>query len=1061
MKKLHLFILLLPFFSFSQKLNTDLFKKMKARSIGPAVMSGRVTAIDAVWSNPEIIYVGAASGGVWKTENGGGTFTPIFDEQPNINIGSLAIQQSNPSVIWVGTGEGNPRNSINIGAGIYKTIDGGRTWKMMGLEKSKNIHRIYIDPSNPNIVYAGVIGNPYGEHPERGVFKTTDGGETWQKVLFTNEKSGISDMIMDSKNPNKLFAAMWEHRRTPWGFTSGGAGSGLYMTLDAGKSWKKLGKNEGLPEGDYGRIGLAQCREVPNRVYALIEATKNALYRSDDGGFKWEKFNEKPEDVTNRPFYFNEIFCDPKNENRLYSIFQDIAVSEDGGKNFRITANSNQAHSDHHALWIHPENPSLLIDGNDGGITISRDKGKKWVFADALPLGQFYHINVDNAIPYNIYGGLQDNGSWQGPAYTWYEGGIRNYYWKSVNGGDGFDVVPDPENSRFGYAMSQGGNLARYDTQTGNSEFVRPPVPDTKTRLRFNWNAAIALDPFDNSTIYYGSQFVHKSTDKGKNWETISNDLTINNPEHQKQDQSGGLTIDITSAENHNTILTIAPSTKEKGVIWVGTDDGNVQLTRDGGKTWTNLNSKIMGFPKEGWICQIQASKHSAGEAFVTVNNYRQGDFAPYIFRTKDYGMTWQRVLDDTKAKGYALCFLQDPIASNLWFCGTEHGLWVSMDEGKSWTQWKSGMPSVSTMDMTIQEREADLVIATFGRGIYVLDNIRPLRKMAQNVNVTNQKLAVFEPAEAYLVNQAQAPGYWFAGDGFYEGDNRRMGGIIPYFAQVPKKEEKKAEDKSKTDVAKTDIPKQKVVKFDTVFAKIYDEANKLIRSVTHVPDSTGMQQVVWDLGEKGIRMPGGQQRGRRGGGGGDPRGMDALPGRYKVVLSFGDQKDSTYITVKSDPRATFDRNAAVARRASYEKLSESIKKMNDAMTKLDKASEATERISAQIKDQEGKEMEDLRKTVKEMQDSIKLKKELIIPKALEKQGYGRPYVNTASTKAQEAIMYLRSRSNAPANTENSLMSQAEAMTNEAVSKIDVFVNGQWAEFRKKIDGMKWSFFKD
>ncbi|MDX5436583.1 MAG: hypothetical protein LPK03_05275, partial [Pontibacter sp.] len=437
------------------------------------------------------------------------------------------------------------------------------------------------------------------------------------QVLYTNEKSGVADMVMDPTNPNKLVVAMWQHRRTAWDFTSGGAGSGLYITYDGGKTWKKKTDVDGLPKGDFGRIGIAMSRSMPSRIYVLVEAGKNGLYRSDDGGEKWAKVTDDASIVTNRPFYFNEIFVDPKNENRVYMIYQPIAVSEDAGKSFKVIADLSKVHADHHAFWIHPENPNLIIDGNDGGVAISRDRGKTWAFPETIPIGQFYHINVDNEVPYNIYGGLQDNGSWTGPSYTFTQGGIRNYDWQVVLYGDGFDVMPDPEDARYGYAMSQGGNLARFDKETGRTQFLKPTIADYKTKLRFNWNAAIAQDPFNKSTIYYGSQFVHKSNDKGMSWETISPDLTLNKPEHQKQDESGGLTLDVTSAENHNTILAIAPSPLQQDVIWAGTDDGNVQLTRDGGKTWTNVSSRIPGLPKEAWIPQITASRYDAGEAFV------------------------------------------------------------------------------------------------------------------------------------------------------------------------------------------------------------------------------------------------------------------------------------------------------------------------------------------------------------------------------------------------------------------------------------------------------------
>ena len=698
MKKYLLFVFTFWYlFSFSQKVNLDLFKNLKPRSIGPAGMSGRVTTIDAVNANTDIMYVGAASGGVWKTENGGTTWSAIFDAQPILNIGSIAIQQSNPSVVWVGTGEGNPRNSINLGEGIYKSLDAGKTWKLMGLEKTKCIHRIIIDPANPNIVYAGAIGNPYAEHPERGVYKTIDGGETWNKVLYTNDTSGIADLVMDPSNPNKLLAGMWQHRRTPWSFNSGGKGSGLYMTLDGGKAWKKLGKEDGIPEGDLGRIGLAFSASQPSRVYAMIEATKNGLYKSDDGGFKWELVNSDPAYVTTRSFYFQDIRVDPKNENRLYSLYQPIAMSEDAGKSFKVIAPNEKIHADHHAMWISPNDPSFILEGGDGGLATSRDKGKTWKFEEQLAFAQFYHINVDNELPYHVMGGLQDNGSWWGPAYQWIEGPIQNMAWQDVSGGDGFDVAPDPDDANWVYSMSQGGELSKYNISTGERARIKPPAPDLQTRLRFNWNAALAIDPLDAKTIYYGSQFLHKSTNKGLTWEIISPDLTTNNKAQQKQDENGGLSIDITGAENYTTLLTIAPSSKQKGVIWIGTDDGNVQLTQDGGKTWTSFRGKIAGLPVGAWIPQVRASQYNAAEAFVVANDYRRGDFKPYIFRTKDFGKTWTRILDGNNIKGYALCVIQDPAEPNLIFAGTEQGLWISFDNGASFQQFKNDYPSVST----------------------------------------------------------------------------------------------------------------------------------------------------------------------------------------------------------------------------------------------------------------------------------------------------------------------------------------------------------------------------
>ncbi|HLX67835.1 MAG TPA: hypothetical protein VKR41_12590, partial [Puia sp.] len=496
---------LLCLFATAQKINLEQFKNLKPRNIGPAGMSGRITTIDVALDNPNIIYLGSASGGVWKTENSGNTWTPVFDDQPTQNIGTVAIQQSNPNIVWVGTGEGNPRNSVSIGEGIFKSLDAGKTWKRMGLENTRNIHRIIVDPVNPNTVYVAAIGNPYGIHPERGVFKTTDGGETWTKILYTNDTTGCSDLVMDPSNPNRLLASMWQHHRTPWDFKSGGPGSGLYLTIDGGKTWKKLGKDDGLPDGNYGKIGLAFATNQPTRVYALVEATKNGLYKSDDGGTKWELVTNDPRVVTNRPFYFQDIRVDPQNENRIYNIHDQVEVSEDGGKTFNTLIPYSGIHPDHHAWWIHPKNGSFMIEGNDGGIGITHDRGKNWTFDDKIPVGQFYHINTDNEMPYNVMGGLQDNGSWHGPAYTWIGGGIRNDYWDNIGGGDGFDVMPDAEDASWVYSESQGGSAERLNWKTGERWFIQPPPLDPKQMLRWNWNTAMAQDPFDKKTIYLGS----------------------------------------------------------------------------------------------------------------------------------------------------------------------------------------------------------------------------------------------------------------------------------------------------------------------------------------------------------------------------------------------------------------------------------------------------------------------------------------------------------------------------------------------------------------------------
>ncbi len=1026
-----------------QKLDVDRLKGMQARSIGPAGMSGRVTAIDAVVSNPDVIYVGTASGGVWKSESGGISWKPIFDTEKLINIGALAITQSNPDVIWVGTGEGNPRNSLNLGAGIYKSPDGGHSWDMMGLEDTRNIHRIIVDPRDENTVYAAAIGNPWWEHPERGVYKTTDGGKTWEKILFVDQKTGAADLVMDPRNPNKLIAAMWEHRRWPWFFKSGGPGSGLYVTLDGGKTWQKRTSEDGLPEGDLGRMGLAISPGHPKIVYALVEAEKNALYRSDDGGLKWNKVSDR-NDIGNRPFYYFELYVDPMNENRLYTLYSRLGMSEDGGKSFRPIAGN--IHSDHHAFWIHPKDPNLIIEGNDGGLAISRNRGETWQFMENLPLGQWYHIRVDNEMPYNVYGGLQDNGSWRGPGYVWRSGGIRNDYWQELMFGDGFDVMPDPDDARYGYAMSQGGNVGRYDYETGASYTIKPTAPDLDTKLRFHWNAAMEQDPFDHSTIYFGSQFLHKSSDKGLTWEIISPDLTTNDPEKQRYGRSGGLTLDVTGAENHTTILAIAVSPVEKGVIWAGTDDGNVQVTRDGGKHWTNVSDRLPDLPANSWIPQIHPSVHRAGEAWVVANHYRMGDFSPYAYRTMDYGTSWERIVDENNVHGYVLSILPDPLEANLIFLGTEHGLWVSIDNALNWTQWKHGYPSVSTMDMVIQEREADLVIGTFGRGVYILDDIRPLREIARTRGeVLAQKFKVFEPPEAILVSDMQQPaGNHFPGDATYEGDNKMTGGVLSYYLNGEVSEGKP--------------------EYDSVKLLVYD-GDEMIRTLVFRAEP-GLNRVAWGLHKRGVRIPNPRAaryagRSISGAGNDEPTGFHVKPGEYKVVMSCGDQTDSTVIRVSADPRKGIDLQALLANEQMYNELGRKAQALSQATSRLQESRNVLARISGQVKGTKDPDLKEVAEKTEAVQDSINIIWEYIHGKEEKQQGisgFDRP---TAATKLFEASRYIQSRPSGPTVTEERLMDQAGEMVGKALDMTNAFYREIWPDYRYLIEKTDFKWFKD
>ena len=900
----------------AQEFSMDLVKNMTPRNIGPGGMSGRVTAIDVVTNSPDVMYVGTASGGLWKSTSGGIKWAPIFEKELTASIGAVEIQQSNPSVIWVGTGEGNPRNSLNGGYGVYKSLDGGKTWMAMGLEKTRHIHRIIVDPTNPDVVYVGAIGSPWGEHPERGVFKTTDGGKTWKNILFANNKTGVADLIMDPTNPNKLIAALWEHKRDPWFFNSGGEGSGLHITHDGGKTWEKITEDDGFPKGNLGRIGVAIAPNKPNIIYALVEAEKNALYKSEDGGFKWKMINDKS-DIGNRPFYYSEIYVDPKNENRVYSVFTYVNVSEDGGKNFTqlmpAYGANNGVHPDHHAWWIHPNNGDFMIDGNDGGMNITKDGGKTWRFIGNLPVAQFYHINVDNEYPYNVYGGMQDNGSWRGPAYVWRAQGIRNSYWQEISFGDGFDVVPDRDDSRYGWSMSQQGYVSRYDWQTGNNYGVKPTHPNPDVRLRFNWNSAINIDPFSNSTLYFGSQFVHKSTDKGETWTVISPDLSTNNPEKQKQSESGGLSMDATGAENHTTILVIEPSPIEKDMLWAGTDDGRIHYTKDGGDTWTDV-SKIKSLPEGSWITQIKASNKNKGEALLIANDYRRFNYTPYAYRTKNYGKTWERIVDENDVQSYTLAIVEDLVEPNLMFLGTDDGLYISINAGEKWTKWTEGFPTTSVKDLVIHPREHDLVIGTFGRAAWVLDDIRPLREMAKNTAIINSSIKLFEPPIGYQAAYQQPTGSRFGGDAMYHGENREGGARFTYLfnkndqAKSKEKENNEASDEdleeeimNQVQIAdKNETPNQvEGEKWDSLALTLYD-GDRLIRTLkTKAPKENGLHKWTWYMDEAGVSRPSRTIKKQTI----EPGGVLVKPGTYRAILKYGDFVSETTVNVASDPR--------------------------------------------------------------------------------------------------------------------------------------------------------------
>jgi len=1031
-RKLILLLLLYTSFAEAQPLDLSKFQNLNIRNVGPANMSGRITTIDVVESNPKIMYVGAASGGVWKSENGGSAWQPVFDDQPTQNIGAVAIQQSNPSVVWVGTGEGNPRNSMNLGMGIFKSLDGGRTWTHLGLEATKTIHRIIIDPMNPEVVYVGAMGDPWTPGTARGLYKTSDGGQNWEKILYTNDQSGIADLVMDPTNPNKLIAAVYEHRRTPYYFTSGGPGSGLFITHDGGKNWKKLSDVDGIPSGELGRIGVAIAPSDPNRLYAKIEAEKNALYRSDDGGLIWYKINDNPRFTNNRPFYFQELAVDTKDPNRLYNIYQPLHVSYDGGRSFdpvpMIPADETKGiHADFHAFWVNPNDPKHFIIGGDGGIGITYDHGKSWYFPETIPVAQFYHINADNDLPFNVYGGMQDNGNWSGPAYTWKRGGIRTLYWQYLVGGDGFYIAPDEDNSRFGYGTSQNGNLYRYDKLTGYYSSIKPRVSHLETSLRFNWNAAFAKSPFDENTVYYGSQFVHKSTDKGANWEIISPDLSTNNPAHQKGDY-GGLTLDISGAENYNSILSLAPSPLEKDIIWAGTDDGRLHLTKDGGQSWQNLTGSLKGMPKEAWIARIHASPHHAGMAWVIVNNYRKGDYQPYLFMTEDYGRTWKRLADAEQVRGYTLSVVQDTQEPNLVFLGTEHGLWISIDKGSNWVQFKNGFPSVSTMDLKIQESESALVVGTFGRAIWIIDDLWALRaaggkKLKKGISAlgTNKVVQV----KGLFINP---PGnIWSGFHTTFEGENKVFQKMqVPYFIN---------------NIMDSSIK---------LIATVYDKTGRQINTISTQPKHTGLNYLIWKLDEKAATLPGAWVSE-------ESRGIPVLPGEYKIVLEYANSKDSNTVQVIADPR--FDLAPAIDQQLySYQKdVDQQVQLLASALKSIDQRGNALSKFEQLLREWDDTSKNELLQQIKRVQAELdELRSEGKTPRPKRQVGAWQTSIISPYSRVNDVQQIARSRTHPISQQEKQLLEEVKGMVQAFQQKVDQVIKDSWTPLAKQIKSAGW-----
>jgi photosystem II stability/assembly factor-like uncharacterized protein len=929
---------------------------LEFREIGPAIMGGRIADIAVVETKPQIFYVGTASGGVWRTRNHGTSWEPLFDDQPTASIGDVTLAPSNPNVIWVGTGEPQNRQSSPWGNGVYKSTDAGRTWKHMGLDDTRHIGRIVIHPTNPNIVYVAAVGHLWGPNENRGVYRTLDGGETWDNVLYVDENTGAIDLAMDPDDANTVFAAMYQRRRTGYGFNGGGPGSGIYRTTDGGDIWKEL--TDGLPEGDKGRIGLDIYRRDGNLVYAVVEADKrdpgrpfggpqqpgereSGVYRSTDRGETWEWVSG----TNPRPMYYSQIRIDPTDSERIYVLGTQLMVSDDGGKTFRSDG-ANGIHVDHHALWIDPNDSDHLIIGNDGGVAASFDRSENWRMYNNLPIGQFYQIGVDMRDPYYVCGGLQDNSSWCGPSRTLNQYGIRNADWYDVWGGDGFFNLIDPSDHTIVYTESQGGSLGRVDATTGEGTRIQPvarPIEGQEEEedrtFRFNWNAPIAISAHDPATIYIGANVLLKSPDRGVTWQEISPDLT-KQIDRQELEIMGVLGSEPMISPNdgistYGNITTISESPLNPALIYVGTDDGNVQVTRDGGATWTDLTTNFSGLPERTYVSRVVPSRFAESRVYATFDGHRNDDYTPYAYVSEDYGRRWTLITDGLPTGWSVNVIAEHHRNESLLFLGNEVGLFFSIDRGAGWQQLKNNLPTVPVDDIVIHARDNDLVVGTHGRSIWIMDDITPLERLTEELLASVAHVFPVRPATMYSL-----AGNWPFWHATYAAPNPPTGVRIRYYL----KEKLSAEvapvaEESSSDGSGPNFQGQgqgrRVSGNDDVHAKlvITDAEGNTVRELEGSGDP-GIHEVGWDL-----RIdPPYEATSGQGGFGGAPRGPRVLPGNYSVRFHVSGADFSQEIEVRGDPRSQIsdaDREARQAALLSLYELNKSIREANQTVARL------------------------------------------------------------------------------------------------------------------------------
>ncbi|MEX0891848.1 MAG: hypothetical protein WEB88_06715 [Gemmatimonadota bacterium] len=843
--------------------------ELEFREIGPAIMGGRVSDLAVNQADPAEFYVGLASGGLWKTTSQGMTWTPLFDDQPNASVGAVTLAPSNPNIVWVGTGEPQNRQSSPYGAGVFRSTDAGLTWQSMGLEDTRHIGRIVIHPRDPDIVYVAAVGHLFGPNEERGVFRTTDGGETWDKVLYRNEHTGVIDLVMDPGDPRTLFAATYQRQRTAFGFSASGGGGGIWRTTDGGETWSEL--TDGLPAGEKGRIGLDIYRRDGNLVYALVETRGDGqgLYRSTDRGESWEQLSE----YNPRPMYFSLVRVDPNDPERIWAGGVSLGTSTDGGRTFERGDAAEGIHVDHHALWIDPNDSDHIILGSDGGISSTFDRGRTWRHHNNLAIGQFYEVGLDNVDPYNVCGGLQDNSSWCGPSHSLTSYGIQHGNWRDVSGGDGFYNRIDPTNPDIVYTESQGGNVSRVNVATGEVQRIRPqawPGADGEERsYRFNWNTPIAVSHHDNRTVYLGSNHLMRSRDQGVTWAEVSPDLSRGIDRDTLEIMGARVTRETLSRHdgqsNYGTLTSISESPLDADVLWAGTDDGNVQVTRDGGATWREVSVNAPGLPRGTYVSGVEASHHAPGRAYASFDGHWHDDYRPHVYVTEDYGASWQRIVGGLPDESVNRV-REHPRTPELLFVGNEVGVFASFDRGGAWVQIDGGLPTVPVDDIQLHPRENDLVLGTHGRSIWILDDIAPLEGLARG--------ALANAAHLFPVRTATQ---WFLSGGWpfwadsYAGENPRSGALIRYLLGGP------------VAAVSSDDADQAA----NVSLEILDAAGTVIRTLEGPATPGVVHEVRWDFRHDPLFQP---EEGQAGGGGGrfggGSRGPLAAPGTYAVRLA-------------------------------------------------------------------------------------------------------------------------------------------------------------------------------